>query len=96
MQMMFHVTTENAAPLVAPLAAACARAGISWGCFFTNDGVKVLADTAFVGVLAGADKAVVCEHSWHQFMGAAACPVELGSQTINSAMMAEAEKVVSL
>jgi hypothetical protein len=29
-------------------------------------------------------------------MGGAACPLELGSQTVNSALMAEAGRVVSV
>ncbi len=29
-------------------------------------------------------------------MGGAACPVELGSQTVNSALMGEADKVIGL
>jgi hypothetical protein len=39
---------------------------------------------------------VVCEESWHRFCSGLDCPVENGSQTINSALMAEAEKVVAL
>lgn len=96
MDLMLHVSSADAARIVGPLAAACARAGIAWGCFFTNDGVRVLADASLVAGLAGAAKTVVCEHSWHHYMGDAECPVELGSQTANSAMMAEAERVVGL
>ena len=44
----------------------------------------------------GDARAVVCEESWHRFCGKASCPVELGSQTVNSALMGEAKKVVSL
>lgn len=96
MELMLHVTSGDAAPLLLPLARACGRAGVAWGCFFTNDGVRVLADTAVVAALATAEKAMVCEHSWQHHMGAAAAPVALASQTANSAMMAEARRVVSL
>jgi hypothetical protein len=39
---------------------------------------------------------VVCEESWHRFCPGSACPVELGSQTVNSALVGEAQRVVSL
>ena len=52
-----------------------------------------LAATFFVG---GAARAVVCEESWHRFCPDSPCPVELGSQTVNSALMGEAQRVVSL
>ena len=54
-----------------------------------------LLDAELQAALADA-RAVVCEESWHRFCGDAACPVELGSQTVNSALMGEAKKVVSL
>lgn len=96
MDVMLHVSSADAAPTVLSLARACARAGIKWGCFFTNDGVRALTDSAIVDVLAGAERAAVCEHSWQQVMGDGVPPIEAGSQTVNSAMMAEAERVVSL
>jgi hypothetical protein len=96
MEILFHVSCPEAKPLLAGLAAACHRAGAPYGCFFTNDGVRVLDDGDIVALLAGATRAVVCEHSWSAHMGKADCPVETGSQTVNSAMMAEARRVVSL
>lgn len=96
MDVLFHVTTPNAKRFVAGLSAACVRAGISWSCFFTNDGVRALADEALVSNLCAAERAVVCEHSWDLHMVARECPIERGSQTINSALMAEARRVVSL
>ena len=53
------------------------------------------ADAELQAALADA-RAVACEDSWHRFCAGAACPVELGSQTTNSALMGEAKKVVSL
>lgn len=96
MELMLHVTSADSAPLLLPLARACGRAGVAWGCFFTNDGVRALADQAIVAALASAAKAQVCEHSWTHHMGTGTAPVELASQTANSAMMAEAKRVVSL
>jgi len=39
---------------------------------------------------------VVCEESWHRFCPSLDCPVEYGSQTINSGLMAKAVRVVAL
>jgi hypothetical protein len=96
MEVLLHVTTPDGARIGASLAGACTRAGIVWGCFLTNDGVRALADSTFVATLRPAARAVACEHSWHQHVGNEACPLELGSQTVNSALMAEARRVVSL
>lgn len=97
MDVMVHVTTPESGPIASPLMRALSRAGIDWGCFVTNDGVRLLRDDAFVTALAGARRAVVCEHSWEKAGGTAPdCPIELGSQTINSAMMADAARLISL
>ena len=44
----------------------------------------------------GAAKAAACEVSWERYMGDQSCPVEIGSQTNNSAMVGDADKIVSL
>lgn len=96
MEILLHISTAEAGPVARPLAEACRRAGIAWGCFLTNDGVRLLDDAGFAAALGGAARAAVCEHSWQAHMPGRDCPVELGSQTVNSALMAEAAKVVSL
>jgi hypothetical protein len=97
MEVMVHVTSRDAASVAAPLMRALTRGGAPWGCFFTNDGVRMLRDGDFIDALAGAERAVVCEHSWDMAGGTADdCPIERGSQTINSVMMAEAARLVSL
>lgn len=93
---MFVVSSAEAAKYLAPLAAACERRGLHWGCFFTNDGVRVAADDRLKALLPRAGAAVACSESWRRFMGEAACPVELGSQTEHSALAAQAERIVSL
>ena len=95
MDILFHVTTEAGAQFLPPLARACHRGGHAFGAFFTHEGVRGLLDAELQAALGDA-RAVVCEESWHRFCGDAACPVELGSQTVNSALMGEAKKVVSL
>ena len=95
MDILFHVTTEAGAQLLAPLARACRRGQHAFAAFFTHEGVRGLLDAELQAALEGS-RAVVCEESWHRFCADAACPAELGSQTVNSALMGEAKKVVSL
>lgn len=95
MNLLFHVSTAGGGALLKPLALAAKRANASFAAFFTHEGVMNLKDAELVAVLADS-QAVVCEESWHRFCPGIDCPVENGSQTINSALMAEAERVVSL
>jgi len=96
MDVLFHITSPDAAPIGAALGRALTEKGAAWGCFLTNDGVKVLADPAFAAASKSAARVAVCEHSWDLHMAGLDCPVERGSQTVNSALMAEAARVVSL
>lgn len=95
MDLLLHLSSREGLGIARPLAAACDRAGIAWGCFVTNDGVEALSDAAFLDLLGRAHRAVVCEHSWGRF-GTGDSPIERGSQTVNSGLMAEAQRVVSL
>ena len=96
MEILFHVSTPEGARVLLPLAGACMRARRSFACFFTHDGVLGLKHEALLYALAAAARVVACEHSWHRFCEGSACPVELGSQTANSALIGEAGRVVSL
>ncbi|GGD22021.1 hypothetical protein [Sinisalibacter lacisalsi] len=96
MDVLFHITSPDAAPIAAALGRAFSDKGKAWGCFLTNDGVKALVDPAFAAASKNAARVAVCEHSWDLHMAGLDCPVERGSQTINSALMAEAGRVVSL
>lgn len=96
MDVLLHITTPDAATMATALGRALSAQGAQWGCFLTNDGVKVLDDAAFDAVRKMAARVAVCEHSWDQHMLGHDCPVERGSQTVNSALMAEATRVVSL
>lgn len=96
MNILFHVTTAGGGTLLAPLSRAAARKQASIAAFFTHEGVLGLKDPSLLDALAGAERTVVCEESWHRFCPGLDCPVELGSQTANSALMAEADKVVAL
>ncbi len=95
MDILFHVSTADGGRFLLPLAQACLRAGRSFACFFTHEGVLGLHEEALRGILSQAQRAVACEESWHRY-SKAACPIEPGSQTVNSALMGEAARVVSL
>ena len=90
------ITSKDAVALAPPLMRALNRAGAAWGCFFTNDGVELLSESGTVEALSGAVRAVACESSWERAGAGGECPIERGSQTINSAMMAEAARLISL
>ncbi len=93
--VLFHVTHRDSARYLFPLIAAARRRGASIACFFTFDGVGVASDPGFKQAI-GEGRAVMCEESWHRFHPGRPCPVEAGSQTVNSALMGEAKRVVSL
>ena len=94
--LLFLVSRSEAAPILTSLIRACRRRGKSWACFFTSGGVKAVADPDARNLLAQADRAVVCEHSWRHFMDEVSCPIELGSQTDNSSLASDASKIISL
>ena len=96
MNILFEVTSGDAARVLVPLARACDRNAVTWSCFFTGDGVKNLANDDVLATVAGAAKAAACEVSWERYMGDSACPVEIGSQTNNSAMVGDNDTVISL
>lgn len=96
MDMLIVVSTDRGAQVAASLAKACVRRGTSWACFFTNDGVKALGTQEVAELVSTAHAAIACEHSWHRFMEETACPVELGSQTNHSALVAQAARIVTL
>jgi hypothetical protein len=93
---VFLVSTAEGGKFLLPLVQSCRRAGCTFGAFFTHEGVLGLKDPALNRALEHAARSVACEESWHRFCGEALCPAERGSQTVNSAMMGEARRVVSL
>jgi hypothetical protein len=96
MNILFHVSTAAGGRLLQPMALATRRAGASFAAFFTHEGVLGLKDENLLAAMAAAERSVVCEESWHRFCPGLDCPAEAGSQTINSSLMGEAERVVSL
>ena len=96
MTILLEVSSSDAASVLVPLARACDRNAVAWNCFFTGDGVKTLARDDVLEAAVWAAKAAACEVSWERYMGDQPCPVEIGSQTNNSAMVGDADKIVSL
>jgi len=96
MELLLLITNPEAGAIASGLAGACQRAGIDWAVFLTNDGVKVLGDDAVASALKRAGSAIVCQDSWRLHMAGHSCPLELGSQTSNSALVSQAMRVVSL
>lgn len=97
MDLLFVISSADAARIAQPLGEACVRADLDWGCFFTGDGVKTLKNEAFADLVAAScDEAVVCAEAWRDRMDGLDCPVDLGSQFHHSGLVAKAEKVISL
>jgi len=96
MELLLIVTCGDAAPLLAPLTAACGRRQIEWAAFFTHDGVIALDDPRVRVALQSGSQVIACQDSWNHHRPTQSCPVELGSQTSNSAMIAAAARIVSL
>ncbi len=97
MNILFEVSSGDAADVLVPLIRACNRNTVTWSCFFTGDGVKNLIRTDVLDLVKkGGTDAMVCEVSWERHMQDQLCPVEMGSQTNNSAMVGDADKIVSL
>ena len=96
MDLLVLVTTKDARSILIPLGQACGRKKISWAAFFTNDGVKNLQDDGVVKAIESGERTIVCQESWGHHLPGVDCPVELGSQTNNSALIAAAKHIVSL
>jgi len=64
--------------------------------FLTNDAVTLALESRLQAAVHTAERIVVCESSWEQFVAEQDCPFEKGSQTNNSEMISFAKRVVSL
>ncbi len=96
MELLLHISNSKSGAIASGLAGACRRAGIDWAVFLTNDGVRLLDDDAIASALKHAGTAIVCQDSWNLHMRGRSCPLGLGSQTSNSALVSQAVKAVSL
>jgi len=96
MDLLLLVTHPQAGVITESLARACNRAGIEWAVFFTNDAVELLADPGLFSAVSQGGRVIACQDSWNRYMPGRDCPVDLGSQTNNSELVAQARRVVSL
>ena len=96
MNLLVVITSPDSGPIVEGLAAACARARVSFSCFVTGDGVRALEGSSLISALEVAAEAIACEHSWASMNGASDCPISLGSQTDHSRLIGASERVISL
>ena len=60
MDLLIHIATPHSTGVLDHLARACARSGIQWACFLTNDGVKLLEVQSIQQALSAADALIVC------------------------------------
>ncbi len=96
LELLIIISTPESGDIANELGKAARRRDINWAVFFTNDGVLTLADREFAKTVSSASQAIVCQESWQHHMAACDCPVELGSQTNNSALASKAQHIVSL
>ena len=94
--ILFVVTRPDGGRILTNLLRACSRVNQEASCFFTNDGISVLDDPVVLNTVQDAKEAFVCLESWHNFKGDIESPVEEGSQTQHSRLIAEASTIVSL
>ena len=96
MDLLIHIPTPHSRGVLDHLARACARSGIQWACFLTNDGVKLLEVQSIQKALSAADALIVCKYAWNLDLPGKECPAELGSQFDNSHLIGRYRKVISL
>ena len=94
--VLFVISHQNASKVFEPLAMSCIRQNISYECFFTGIGVKNLNESALEYVIQSAQKSIVCHQSWEIHCQNNKSPVEEGSQTNLSEMIAKHDRVISL
>ena len=97
-KILFVVTHPDAAAYLLGLGLAAIRNKIPFSIFFTGDGVLALSKNMdqLKPVTDAASEAVVCEHAWVDRLSEAYCTIKMGSQTDNSRLIGESNKVISL
>ena len=96
MKILFVISNPETADVLKGISEACSRANQEYLCFFTGDGVKLLQENKIVTAIQSAERNVACEHSWEKHFSTQKMPIEKGSQTDHSAMIAMVDRVVSL
>ena len=96
MKILFVISNPKTADVLQGISEACSRANQAYLCFFTGDGVKLLGDEKIIMTIQTAERNVVCEHSWEKHFSSQPLPIERGSQTDHSGMIAMVDRVISL
>jgi len=95
-KLLIVISAPTPAVVLVGIAGACQRKDLSYSCFVTGAGVQSLREPDVVNALKGAARSVVCEYSWSRYFPDLTAPIEEGSQTDHSAMIGEANRVISL
>jgi len=69
---------------------------INFQCFFTGSGVLNLEEKKLITLLEKSSSSIVCHQSWQKFFKEKQSPIDEGSQTNLSEMIAKEVKVISL
>jgi hypothetical protein len=88
-----HADLEN---FLHPLLEKLNEREINFSCFFTGTGVLNLSNSKLLKSLNNSSKAIVCHQSWEKYFPKKKSPIEEGSQTNLSEMIAGDYKVFSL
>ena len=96
MKILFVISNPKTSEVLKGISEACSRAKQEYLCFFTGDGVQLLQDEKIISVIQTAERNVACEHSWEKHFSTQELPIEKGSQTDHSGMIAMVDRVVSL
>ena len=69
MDVLLIISNPASEQVALGLAAAATRSKVTWGAFFTNDGVKVLGNAEFAATIANAESAIACKRGWSRKIG---------------------------
>ena len=96
MNILLVISHEDLENFLQPLLEKFNERKINFSCFFTGIGVLNLSDSKLLNVLNNSAKAIVCHQSWEKYFPEKKSPIEEGSQTNLSEIIAGDYKVFSL
>ena len=96
MNLLLIVSHKNLEAFLCPFISQLVERGIQFQCFFTGEGVLNLEQSELIDLLKKSSSSVVCHQSWQKFFNKTSSPINEGSQTNLSEMIADQVKVVSL
>jgi len=96
MNILLVISHNNLENFLHPLLEKFNEREIKFSCLSTGTGVLNLTDSKVLKVLDISSKAIVCHQSWNKYFPEKKSPIEEGSQTNLSEMIAGDYKVFSL